>query len=61
MTGSVSLVLFPYKAARVIDLLFHHLDAGNYGDIPYRSKFPWHNIFVDFVINLEITKILFTK
>ena len=25
--------------------------------IPYSSKFSWHNIFVNFVINLEITKI----
>ena len=30
-------------------------------EIPYSSKFSWHNIFVNFVINLEITKILFTK
>ena len=28
--------------------------------LPYSSKFS-HNIFVNFVINLEITKMLFTK
>ena len=26
--------------------------------ILYGSKFSWHNIFVNFVINLDITKIL---
>ena len=29
--------------------------------IPYSSKFSWHNIFVNFVIWLLITKIFFTK
>ena len=29
--------------------------------ILYSSKFLWHNIFMNFVINLNITKILFTK
>ena len=29
--------------------------------ILYSSKSPWHNIFVNFVINLKITKILSTK
>ena len=29
--------------------------------IPYSSKFSWHNIFVNFVISLLITKIFLTK
>ena len=29
--------------------------------LPYSSKFSCHNIFVNFMIDLEITKILFTK
>ena len=29
--------------------------------VPYSSKFSRDNIFMNFVINLEITKILFTK
>ena len=30
-------------------------------DLPYNSKFSWHNIFVNFVNILKITKILFAK
>ena len=30
-------------------------------ELPYSFKFLWDNIFVNFVINLGITKILFTK
>ena len=30
-------------------------------DLPYSSKFSWHNIFVNFVNILKITKILFAK
>ena len=29
--------------------------------VPYSSKFSWHNIFVNFVINLKIMTILFTN
>ena len=29
--------------------------------IPYSSKFSWYNIFVNFVIEVTIMKILFTK
>ena len=36
--------------------MYHHFRC-----VPCNSKLSWHNIFVNFVINLEIMKILFTK
>ena len=65
-------ILTEYKAVDkqvlYICLLLHVLQrcAGSNRQItlaglPYSSKFSWHNIFVNFVICLLITKIFLTK
>ena len=49
----------PHSYTTTCELLFdqsRHLDY-----TPYSSKFSWHNIFVNFVISLLITKIFLTK
>ena len=55
------LVSYPHRPSNLQERVGRAGSGNKTIDLRYSSKFSWHNIFMNFVINLEITKILFTK